>query len=101
GEVNGKGQALVECPARETVGGFKGPARLVAQASVFEAGSGRSTLGEASVPVHPEAYYVGLQANVQKAQQGKAFTVTGVAVDWEGKLVADAKALKPLEVEYL
>ncbi len=101
GEMNDKGQALVECPARETAGGFKGPARLVAQASVFEAGSGRSTLGEATVPMHPEAYYVGLQSSVQKAEQGKGFTVTGVVVDWEGKLVADAKSLKPLEVEYL
>jgi uncharacterized protein YfaS (alpha-2-macroglobulin family) len=101
GDVNDKGQALVECPARDTAGGFKGPARLVAQASVFEAGSGRSTLGDVSVPMHPESYYVGLQANVQKAQQGKAFTVTGVVVDWEGKLVTDAKSLKPLEVEYL
>ncbi|WP_044180559.1 alpha-2-macroglobulin family protein [Hyalangium minutum] len=100
-EVNDKGQALAECPARETAGGFKGPAKLVAQASVFEAGSGRSTLGDAVVPMHPEAYYVGLQAGVQKVSAGKPFTVTGVVVDWDGKLVADAKSLKPLEVEYL
>ena len=100
-EVNDKGQALAECPARETAGGFKGPARLVAQASVFEAGSGRSTQGQAVVPMHPEAYYVGLQAGVQKVNAGKPFTVTGVVVDWEGKLVADAKSVKPLEVEYL
>jgi uncharacterized protein YfaS (alpha-2-macroglobulin family) len=101
GEVNDKGQALVECPAREGTGGFKGPARLVAQASVFEAGSGRSTVGDASVPMHPEAYYVGLQSGVQKVSAGKPFTVTGVVVDWEGKLVTDAKALKPISVEYL
>ncbi|HYI03065.1 alpha-2-macroglobulin family protein [Hyalangium sp.] len=101
GEVNDKGQALVECPARETAGGFKGPAKLVALASVFEAGSGRSTLGEAVVPMHPESYYVGLQAGVQKVSAGKPFTVTGVVVDWEGKLVTEAKSLKPIEVEYL
>jgi alpha-2-macroglobulin len=100
-KVNEKGQVLAECPARETAGGFKGPARLVAQASVFEAGSGRSTLGEAVVPMHPEAYYVGLQSGVQKVNAGKPFTVTGVVVDWEGKLMADAKSVKPLEVEYL
>ncbi len=101
GEVNDKGQVLVECPAKETAGGFKGPARLVAQASVFEAGSGRATLGEAVVPMHPESYYVGLQSGVQKVTAGKPFTVTGVVVDWDGKLFSDAKALKPLEVEYL
>ncbi|MFL5350621.1 MAG: alpha-2-macroglobulin family protein [Hyalangium sp.] len=101
GEVNDKGQVLVECPAKETAGGFKGPAKLVAQASVFEAGSGRATLGEAVVPMHPESYYVGLQSGVQKVTAGKPFTVSGVVVDWDGKLLTDAKALKPLEVEYL
>ncbi|MBN1208467.1 MAG: hypothetical protein JXB05_26640 [Myxococcaceae bacterium] len=101
GEVNDKGQTLVECPAKETAGGFKGPARLVAQASVFEAGSGRSTVGDVTVPMHPEAFYVGLQAGVKKVSAGKPFTITGVVVDWEGRLITDAKALKPLEVEYL
>jgi uncharacterized protein YfaS (alpha-2-macroglobulin family) len=101
GEVNGKGQVLVECPAKETAGGFKGPAKLVAQASVFEAGSGRSTVGDAVVPMHPERYYVGLQSGVKKVTAGKPFTVTGVVVDWDGNLLTDTKSLKPLEVEYL
>ncbi len=100
-DLNEKGQAVVECPPQEATGGFKGPAQLVAQVSVFEAGSGRSTFGEARVPMHPEAYYVGLQAGVEKVSAGKPFTVTGVVVDWEGKPVADAKAIKPLEVDYL
>lgn len=100
-ELNAKGQGLLTCPAQEAAGGFKGAARLVAQASVFEAGSGRSTVGDMSVPVHPEAYYVGLQAGAQKVSAGKPFTVTGVVVDWDGKLVANAKAVQPLEVEYL
>jgi uncharacterized protein YfaS (alpha-2-macroglobulin family) len=100
-DLNEKGQGLVECPAQEATGGFKGPAELVAQVSVFEAGSGRSTLGEARVPMHPEAYYVGLQSGVQKVSAGKPFTVSGVVVDWEGKLVADAKGIKPLQVDYL
>lgn len=99
GELDAKGRTLVRCPAQQDAGGFKGPAKLVAQASVFEAGSGRSTLGEATVPVHPEAYYVGLQANVDKVQANQPFTVTGVVVDWNG--APYGKALKPLEVEYL
>ncbi|QRO00373.1 hypothetical protein JRI60_15740 [Archangium violaceum] len=99
GELDAKGRTLVRCPAQQDAGGFKGPARLVAQASVFEAGSGRSTQGEATVPVHPEAYYVGLQANVDKVKAGQPFTVTGVVVDWQG--TPYGKAVKPLEVEYL
>ncbi len=101
GALNAEGQALLDCPAQESTGGFKGPARMVAQVSVFEAGSGRSTFGEATVPMHPEAYYVGLQTGVKKASAGKPFTVTGVVVDWEGQLVAEAKAVKPIEVEYV
>jgi hypothetical protein len=99
GELDTKGRTLLRCPAQQDAGGFKGPAKLVAQASVFEAGSGRSTLGEATVPVHPEAYYVGLQANVDKVKANQPFTVSGVVVDWQGS--AYGKALKPLEVEYL
>jgi hypothetical protein len=99
GELDTKGRTLLRCPAQQDAGGFKGPAKLVAQASVFEAGSGRSTLGEATVPVHPEAYYVGLQANVDKVKANQPFTVSGVVVDWQG--AAYGKALEPLEVEYL
>ncbi|WP_309889394.1 MG2 domain-containing protein [Archangium sp.] len=99
GELDAKGRTLLRCPALQDAGGFKGPAKLVAQASVFEAGSGRSTVGEAHVPVHPAAYYVGLQASVQKVQAGQPFTVTGVVVDWQGALYG--KAVKPVEVEYL
>ncbi|XXF76058.1 alpha-2-macroglobulin family protein [Myxococcaceae bacterium GXIMD 01537] len=101
GELDAKGQAVLTCPAQQAAGGFKGAARLVAQASVFEAGSGRSTLGELTVPMHPEAYYLGLQSGAQKVSAGKAFTVSGVVVDWNGALVTNAKALQPVEVEYL
>ncbi|ATB37223.1 hypothetical protein CYFUS_002644 [Cystobacter fuscus] len=99
GELDDKGQVTVRCPAQQSAGGFKGPAQLVALASVFEAGSGRSTVGSASVPVHPEPYYVGLQANVQKVHAGQPFTVTGVVVDWQG--APYGQQIKPLDVEYL
>lgn len=101
GELNEKGQAVLTCPGQESAGGFKGAAWLVAQASVFEAGSGRSTVGTMGVAVHPEAYYVGLQSGVQKVKAGKSFTVSGVVVDWDGKRVTDPKVIQPLEVEYL
>ncbi|MET0403592.1 MAG: MG2 domain-containing protein [Cystobacter sp.] len=99
GELDAKGQVVVKCPAQQATGGFKGAAKLVALASVFEAGSGRSTVGEAQVPVHPEAYYVGLQANVQKVSAGQPFTVSGVVVDWTGAPYGGQP--KALEVEYL
>ncbi|MBF5044858.1 hypothetical protein FGE12_20830 [Aggregicoccus sp. 17bor-14] len=101
GTLDAKGEATLSCPAQRAAGGFKGPARLVAQASVFESGSGRSTLGEARVPVHPERYYVGLLSGVQKVEGGKPFEVKGLVVDWNGQPVTDAKGVKPLEVEYL
>lgn len=102
GTLDAKGQALLRCPAQAATGGLRGAARLTALASVFESGSGRSSVGEASTPVHPEAYYVGLQATTQKVKAGKPFTVNGVVVDWDGKLLtAGGKAPKTVEVEYL
>ncbi|MCY1015477.1 Ig-like domain-containing alpha-2-macroglobulin family protein [Pyxidicoccus sp. MSG2] len=102
GELDAKGQALLRCPAQAATGGLRGAARLTALASVFESGSGRSSVGDASTPVHPEAYYVGLQATTHKVKAGKPFTVNGVVVDWDGKLLtAGGKAPKTVDVEYL
>ncbi|MCP3144722.1 Ig-like domain-containing alpha-2-macroglobulin family protein [Pyxidicoccus xibeiensis] len=105
GTLDAKGQALLRCPAQANTGGFRGAARLTALASVFESGSGRSTVGDASTQVHPEPYYVGLQANTRKVKAGKPFTVQGVVVDWDGKLVtgggAGGKAPKSVDVEYV
>lgn len=97
--LDDQGQAMVRCPALQQAGGFKGMAWLVARVGVLEAGSGRSTAGVARVPVHPEPYYLGLQANADKVERGKPFTVSGVVVDWKG--APYAKAVPPLEVEYL
>jgi uncharacterized protein YfaS (alpha-2-macroglobulin family) len=97
-ELDAQGQARLRCPALTSAGGFKGAARLVAQAAVFEAGSGRSTQGVLSVPVHPERYYVGLQSGARKVSRGKPFTVSGAVVDWDGKALPDA--VKSVEVEY-
>lgn len=99
GTLDEKGQAALRCPAPTDTGGFRGPARLVAQAAVFEAGSGRSTQNDVSIPVHPERYYLGLQANVQQVQVGKPFTVSGAVVDWSGALAKEPP--KTVEVEYL
>lgn len=97
GTLDGKGHADLECPPLEGGAGFLGAARLVADVAVFEAGSGRSTNGAATTAVHPEAYYVGLAAS-GKAEKGKAISVQGVIVDWEGKILA-ANAPKTVDVE--
>lgn len=99
GTLDASGQAAVECPELSGSGAFPGAARLVAQAAVFEAGSGRSTVGASSVPVHPERYYLGLQTGAQKAVGGKPFTVEGVVVDWNGAL--SPRSVEELEVEFV
>ncbi|NMO14970.1 hypothetical protein HPC49_15965 [Pyxidicoccus fallax] len=102
GTLDEKGQALLRCPAQASTGAFRGAAKLTALASVFEAGSGRSTLGDTTALVHPEPFYVGLQSNTRKVKAGKPFTVTGVVVDWDGKLIAGGgKAPKSVDVEYV
>ncbi|QSQ18707.1 DUF11 domain-containing protein [Pyxidicoccus parkwayensis] len=102
GTLDAKGQTLLRCPAQAATGGLRGAAKLTALASVFESGSGRSSVAEATTPVHPEAYYVGLQATTRKVKAGKPFTVNGVVVDWDGKLLTGgAKAPKTVDVEYV
>lgn len=88
GTLDKAGHASVSCPPAS--GAFGGPARLVAQAAVFEGGSGRSTVARASAAVHPERYYVGLQAAVQRAEVNKPIPVKGVVVDWNGALAPAA-----------
>jgi uncharacterized protein YfaS (alpha-2-macroglobulin family) len=87
GELEEDGVAQAACPAAEKGAGFAGPARVRAKAAVFEAGSGRSTVGDTSAPVHPERYYVGLKAGTDSAKAGEPVEVQGVVVDWDGKVL--------------
>lgn len=91
GTLDDDGRTSVTCPAPSSAGSFEGPGLLVAKASVFEAGSGRSTLGIAAVPVHPESYYLGLSSKTKQAQTGTPLAVDGIVVDWDGKPVPDGK----------
>ncbi len=95
--LDAKGAGVVECPPLTGSGAFQGPARVVANVAVFEAGSGRSTNGQAIVPVHPAAYYIGLSSKTKKFSAGEAFTVEGVVVDWDGKLAPSS--VKEIEVD--
>ncbi len=88
GVLDADGRTRLTCPG-SAAGGFSGPARLVARAAVFEAGSGRTTVGRADVPVHPAAFYVGLSSGAAKVRAGDELVVDGVTVDWQGRLVTD------------
>jgi uncharacterized protein YfaS (alpha-2-macroglobulin family) len=104
GQLDAKGTATLKCPALQLNGGARGTARLTAQAAVFEGGSGRSTVNEASALVHPETYYIGLDSGAKKVEGGRPFEVSGVVVDWNGKPVSKEREitleLYRLEGEY-
>src|SRR5207245_6153413 len=77
---------------------FKGAARMVAEVSVFEAGSGRTTRGQAAVPVHPERFYLGLSGPSGKVEAGLPIAVNGMVVDWSGK---PAAGVEQVSLEFL
>ena len=54
GNLDAQGAATLECAGGAAAGTLQGPALLVARAAVAEAGSGRTTVAEARLPVHPE-----------------------------------------------
>lgn len=84
GEIGEDGSAKIDCPALNGRGSFRGPAKVVAKAAVFESGSGRTTQNDASAVVHPERYYVGLSSGTRQVKGGATFNVEGAVVDWEG-----------------
>ncbi|HYV48464.1 MAG TPA: MG2 domain-containing protein [Myxococcaceae bacterium] len=84
-ELDAQGQAALICPhdlSPRAV--LEGPAKLVASAAVFEAGSGRTTVGKASLMVHPDKFYVGVTTSATKGKAGQPIPVTGAVVDWNG-----------------
>ncbi|MEM7244259.1 MAG: MG2 domain-containing protein [Acidobacteriota bacterium] len=105
GLLDEDGAVTLQCPGGETHGGFRGTATLVARAAVFESGSGRTTVGTTTTPVHPAPFYLGLSSGTEKVRAGEQLTVNGVVVDWEGRRTdggpAEVKAtLLRLEREY-
>ncbi|MFZ9887483.1 MAG: alpha-2-macroglobulin family protein, partial [Myxococcota bacterium] len=87
GTLDGEGALEVRCPSPEQGVGLAGASRLRARASVFEAGSGRTTVGEGGFLVHPARHYIGLKSSVDSVKVGESFRVEGVVVDWDGKPV--------------
>ncbi|MBZ0112439.1 MAG: hypothetical protein K8J08_08270 [Thermoanaerobaculia bacterium] len=91
------GRGLV-CAAPARSGGFEGPGQVLARAAVFEAGSGRTTVGRAVIPVHPAPYYLGLTSSAKEVAVGDPIRAQGVVVDWAGAPYSD---LETVEVEFI
>ncbi len=83
GTIGDDDNALLSCPEDNLTGSVGG--KIVATASVFEAGSGRTTDETASAWLHPTHFYVGLKADEQVVENGKPVTIEGVLVDGRGK----------------
>ena len=96
-QLDPQGNVAIACgdaPTRITA-----TSQLEATVSVLEAGSGRATIGHASVTVHPEKFYIGLRTKAQHATTGEAFVVEGRVVDWQGKVLP--KAMSKLTLQML
>lgn len=96
--LDAAGHADVTCPAPSKNGGFSGPASVVANVLVFEGESGRSTRASVAAPVHPDRFYVGLDAPRHQLNRQGSTTVSGIIVDWAGKASPQATATVDLEV---
>lgn len=98
GTLDTEGKGTLECPGAQGEGRFYGTAELEARAAVFEAGSGRTSVGKDSVEIHPERYYLGLKSSSERASPGQEVAVSGVVVDWKGKVIG---TVNQISVEYL
>lgn len=102
GTLNADGLTRLTCPS--SAAAFAGPARLVARAAVFEAGSGRTSVGTANVPVHPEPFYVGLKTGASRVEAGNDLVIDGVTVDHGGERLQNVASVEVelirLEVEW-
>ncbi|HVS63549.1 MAG TPA: MG2 domain-containing protein [Thermoanaerobaculia bacterium] len=84
GRLDTDGAARLACPGDGSAG-LIGPAELVLRAAVAEAGSGRTSVAETRVPVHPERYYLGLKSGASGLERGSEAPIEGLAVDWTGQ----------------
>ena len=91
GEVGESGSLSLSCPELGK-GARLPPGRVLFDATVFEAGSGRVTHGDGVMRLHPAKSYLGLRASASRASVGKPFSVEGIVVDWNGKPLAAADA---------
>jgi alpha-2-macroglobulin len=75
-------------------------ATVTATVSVFEAGSGRATVEEATTTMHPERFYLGLKTEDNIVRVGRPVSIIGKVVDWDGKLSTAATDTVAVEVSH-
>ncbi|MFO8056607.1 MAG: MG2 domain-containing protein [bacterium] len=92
-KLDEKGTASITCPPAGSVMSVKGPAKVKAMVSVFESGSGRTTMETGSMKVHPARYYFGLKSSADSVRDGQKVEVKGIVVDWEGEPVKEIDGL--------
>ncbi|MBS1122314.1 MAG: hypothetical protein H6Q90_4542 [Deltaproteobacteria bacterium] len=100
-QLDPRGTVRIACPDSATATSFTQTATLTARASVLEAGSGRATVRTATATLHPEKFYLGLRTRSSHATTGERFSVEGVVVDWEGKLVPAGVAKLDVDLVHL
>ena len=84
----------MSCPKMTAGSALFGPSRVWMQSSVFEAGSGRTSVVTRSIPVHPERFYIGLRTKTKHVKANKPFKVQGVLVDWKKKPYLKTKQIE-------
>lgn len=94
GKLNAEGKASLVCPQQNEAMRFQVPGEVVMTASVFEAGSGRTTVDVSRAGYHPEKYYIGLESATIEVLNGQPFRLSGVVVDWTGALEKDVKQVE-------
>jgi alpha-2-macroglobulin len=100
GQLDAAGTITLACPDADA-SSFTATTRVTAQASVLEAGSGRSTVRTTAMLAHPEKFYIGVKTRSPVVTSGRPFTVEGMVVDWTGKLAPGAAQQVEVELAHL
>lgn len=85
--LDSEGKVEILAPDIASFTNFNGPGEMIIQASVFESGSGRTTVNQLYVPVHPNKHYIGLSSASDKASSGEETEIKGILVDLDGNPV--------------
>ena len=98
GKLNNKGEKDLSIYLPSNNINIKSPVKLKLFASVFEAGSGKTTKGYKSVTVLPEDYLIGLKCDYTYAYYHKPINISGIIVNKEGQT---SDKLKKVHLELL
>ncbi len=85
GRLDAEGHAELRCPPADRSGTDFGAAAVIAEVSVFEGDSGRTTRATTRAPVHPAEIYLGLRAGTREVRAGVPVQIDGLVVDKRGR----------------